>query len=88
MNERDIKGLFCGLSEAARIIGLSEVAIRYHADRGHIEATRDPANRRLLLRESVLAFARRRQAQARGGHDDHVGDPDAETCWNARSAPS
>jgi excisionase family DNA binding protein len=63
MGSQDIKGRFCSLSEAARIIGLSEVTVKYHVDQGHIEATRDPVNHRLLLRTSVEEFARKRQRQ-------------------------
>lgn len=49
-----------GLTEAARLSGLSISRLRYLVDVGRLPAIVDPVGRRLLRREAVLRLVRER----------------------------
>ncbi len=50
-----------GLTEAARLSGLSVTRLRYLADVGRLPAVIDPVGRRLLDRSAVLQLAKERK---------------------------
>jgi predicted site-specific integrase-resolvase len=61
-----------GLTEAARMSGLSVTRLRYLADVGRLPAVIDPVGRRLLDRSAVVQLAKEREGRLRRG-DHEVG---------------
>jgi predicted site-specific integrase-resolvase len=65
-----------GLTEAARLCGLSVSRLRYLVDVGRIPAMVDPVGRRLLRREAVLKLSRERaERDARHRADSGGSEP-------------
>lgn len=58
-----LQSAFVGVTEAARILGVTGTTVREYADCGRLRFVRDPAGRRLLLREDVLRIAAVRHTQ-------------------------
>ena len=66
-----------GLTEAARLSGLSVTRLRYLADVGRLPAVIDPVGRRLLDRSAVLRLAQERKERL-GRQEARIGSGDGE----------
>jgi len=59
--------------EAARVIGVSSVAVRQYGRRGDLREIRTPSGLRLFLHDDVIAFKRRRDERRRAAAERIAG---------------